>query len=111
MKSYGMTLDLKDDPEIRAKYVEYHRAVWPDVLAGLGGVGITGMKIFLHGNRLFMYLEADDYFVPERDFARYVDTGRAREWDELMRTYQQPVPGASPGDWWSEMDQVFDLDW
>ena len=111
MKTYGMALDLKDDPEIRAKYVEYHRAVWPDVLAGLGGVGITGMKIFLHGNRLFMYFETDDYFVPERDFARYMDTGRAREWDELMRTFQQPVPGASPGDWWSEMDQVFDLDW
>jgi L-rhamnose mutarotase len=106
-----MTLDLKDDPEIRSKYVEYHRAVWPDVLAGLRGVGITGMKIFVHGPRLFMYLEAEDGFVPDRDFLKYMETGRAREWDELMRTFQQPVPGASPGDWWSEMDEVFDLDW
>ena len=111
MKSYGMTLDLKDDPETKAKYVEYHRAVWPDVLAGLRGVGITRMKIYLHGTRLFMYMEAEDDFVPERDFSKYMETGRAREWDELMRTFQQPAPGASPGDWWSEMDEVFDLDW
>ena len=110
MKSYGMTLDLKDAPEIRAKYVEYHRAVWPDVLDGLRTVGITGMKIYLHGSSLFMYMEAEDDFVPERDFSKYMETGRAREWDELMRTFQQPVPGASPGDWWSEMDEVFDLD-
>ena len=106
-----MTLDLKDDSVTKAKYIEYHRAVWPDVLAGLRGVGITGMKIFLQGSRLFMYLEAEDDFVPDRDFAKYMETGRAREWDELMRTFQQPVPGASPGDWWSEMDEVFDLDW
>jgi L-rhamnose mutarotase len=106
-----MTLDLKDDPETRAKYIEYHRAVWPDVLDGLRGVGITGMKIYLHGPRLFMYMEAEDDFVPDRDFSKYMETGRAREWDELMRTFQQPVPDASPGDWWSEMDEVFDLDW
>ena len=111
MKSYGMALDLKDNQEIRDKYIEYHRAVWPDVLAGLRGVGITGMKIFLHGDRLFMYLEAEDTFVPERDFSRYMESGRAGEWDELMRTFQQPIPGAAAGDWWSEMDEVFDLNW
>ena len=111
MKSFGMTLSLKDDPGVVEKYVEYHRAVWPDVLAGLRGVGITRMKIYLHGTRLFMYMVAEDDFVPERDFSNYMEAGRAREWDELMRTFQQPVPGASQGDWWTQMGEVFDLDW
>ena len=35
MKSYGMTLNLRDDSAVIAKYKEYHRAVWPEVLAGL----------------------------------------------------------------------------
>ena len=111
MKSYGMALDLKDDPEIIERYVEYHRAVWPDVLSGLRGLGISKMKIFLHGRRLFMYMETPDDFVLARDFGRYMDTGRAREWDELMRTFQEPVPAAAPGEWWAEMREVFDVDW
>lgn len=110
MKSFGMTLNLKSDPGVVDKYVEYHKAVWPDVLAGLGGLGISRMKIFLHGLSLFMYMETADDFVPSRDFAKYMEKGRAREWDELMRTFQEPAPGAASGEWWAEMDEVFDLE-
>jgi len=69
------------------------------------------MKIFLHGRRLFMYLEASDDFDLARDFPRYMETRRAKEWDVLMRQFQEPVPGARPGEWWAAMEEVFDLDW
>ena len=111
MKSFGMTLNLKDDPDVIDKYKEHHRAVWPEVIAALKGIGITRMDIFLKGRRLFMYLEAGDDFDPGRDFPRYMESARAREWDELMRTFQEPVPGAKPGEWWASMEKVFDLDW
>ncbi len=111
MKSYGMALDLKDDPPVIAEYMEYHRAVWPDVIEEIRGLGITKMKIFLSGNRLFMYLETPDDFEPVRDFARYMETGRAKEWDELMRTFQQRAPAARPGEWWSSMEEAFDIEW
>ena len=58
MKSYAMALDLRDDAEVIERYKEYHRAVWPEVLDGLKSIGISKMKIFLHGSRLFMYLES-----------------------------------------------------
>ena len=35
----------------------------------------------------------------------------AKEWDALMRQFQEPVPGASPDDWWAAMEEVFDIDW
>ena len=57
MKSYAMALDLRDDAETIERYKEYHRAVWDEVLDGLRSIGISKMKIFLRGNRLFMYLE------------------------------------------------------
>ena len=110
MKSYAMALDLKDDPGVVEKYTEYHRAVWPEVVAGLRGVGISKMKIFLHGRRMFMYLEAPDHFDLSRDFIRYAKSERAGEWDALMRGFQEPVPGAAPGEWWAPMEEVFDLD-
>ena len=96
MRSFGVTLSLEGDPGVAEGYVEHHRAVWPDVLAGLRGLGISRMKIFLQGRCLFTYIETTDDFVPSRDFAGYMKTGRARGWDELMRTSQEPVPNAAP---------------
>ncbi len=111
MKYYAQTLNLKDDPQVIEKYKEYHRHVWPEVLTGLKKIGITRMKIFLKGRRLFMYMETKDSFQVERDFPRYIETNpRAREWDQLMRTFQEPVPEARPGEWWSPMEEVFDLE-
>ena len=109
MKSYAMTLNLKEGPGVIEKYREHHRAVWSAVLAGLRSIGISRMRIFLHGRRLFMYLEASDDFDLGRDFPRYMETDRAREWDALMREFQEPVPGAAPDDWWAPMEEVFDL--
>ena len=111
MKAFAMTLALKSGPGVVVEYTRQHRAVWPEVLQGLRGIGITKMKIFLHDHRLFMYLEAGDDFDPARDFPRYMDDPRAKKWDELMRELQEPVPGVKPGEWWAGMEEVFDLDW
>lgn len=110
MKSFAMTLDLKDDPKIIRQYTEYHTNTWPEVLDGLKGLGISNMRIFLHGRRLVMYLEAPDDFDLETDFPRYMENSpRAQEWDTLMNTFQEPVPDANPGEWWAPMTQVFNL--
>jgi L-rhamnose mutarotase len=110
MKSFAMTLNLKNDPELFVKYAEYHAETWPEVLDGLKSLEISSMKIFLHGRTLFMYLEAPDNFDLERDFPRYMESSpRAQEWDALMNTFQEPVPAAKEGEWWAPMHQVFSL--
>ncbi len=110
MRAFAMTLGLRNGPGVVEEYTRHHRAVWPEVLAGLRGIGITKMKIFLRDRRLFMYLEAGDDFDPARDFPKYMENPRAREWDDLMRGFQEPVPGAKRGEWWAGMEEVFDLD-
>ena len=42
-------------------YEEYHRAVWPEVLAAIKRVGIREYYIFRDGLDLFHYIECDDY--------------------------------------------------
>ena len=111
MKSLSMTLNLKNDAGIIEKYKEYHKAVWPEVVDDLRKIGVSKMKIFLSGRHLFMYLEVPDDFDLTRDFPRYMESPRAREWDALMRGFQQRVPEASSGEWWSSMEEVFDIDW
>lgn len=111
MRSYGLTLQLRDDPEAIARYKEHHQRVWPGVVARLRAVGVTEMKIFLTVRRLFMYIETDDQFDPARDFARINEDPISQEWDVLMRGLQERVPEARDGEWWALMEQVFDLDW
>lgn len=111
MKCYGRTLCLRADPALVESYKRYHQQVWPEVLAGIREAGITEMRIFLRGNRMFMYCETVDSFDPARDFARANASPKAQEWDRLMRTLQEPAPEAGPDEWWAEMEQVFDLNW
>ncbi|MEY3230350.1 MAG: hypothetical protein RL689_439 [Planctomycetota bacterium] len=110
MKSFAQALDLKDDPALIEAYVAHHRRVYPEVVAALRGIGITRMKIFLLGTRLFMYFEAPDTFDPGRDYQAYAADARCRAWDELMRAFQRRVPGAREGEWWAAMTEVFDLE-
>jgi L-rhamnose mutarotase len=110
MKRYARTIDLKDDPEIIVRYVEHHRAVWPEVERGLRDIGIERMLIWRLGRRLVMLMETADAFDPDRDFARYVASSpRAAEWQSLMESLQEPVPEAPPGEWWAEMELVYAL--
>jgi L-rhamnose mutarotase len=110
MKCFAQALDLKSDPALIAAYKEHHRRVWPEVTAALRRIGITRMRIFLLGHHLFMYYEAPDSFIPERDYQSYAKDARCAAWDTLMRGFQARVPEARPGDWWAPMDLVFDLE-
>jgi L-rhamnose mutarotase len=109
MPSYGMALRLRNDPEVIARYKTEHERAWPEVLARLREVGVTEMKIYLLGDRLFMYCDTVDGFDPDVDFARCSDDPTYRRWDELMRSMQRRVDEARPGEWWAMMELVFDL--
>ncbi len=111
MKTYGRTLNLKDDPAIIRSYLEHHRRVWPEVEHGLRSIGVRRMLIWILGRRLFMFMETEDSFDPERDFARYeASNPRIRQWQELMASMQEPVPEAKPGELWAEMELAYVLD-
>ena len=55
----GIHTRLKAGEESR--YEEYHRAVWPDVLAAIKRAGIREYYIFRDGLELFHYIECEDY--------------------------------------------------
>lgn len=111
MKAFGMTLGLQDDPEKIRLYREHHQNVWPEVEASLRQVGITLMRIFLLGKRLFMYMETVDEFEASRDFPKYLELDpKCKEWDSLMSTFQEKVKEAGPDEWWAVMDEVYTLE-
>ena len=110
MQEFALTINLVDDRAQIEEYKEYHRRVWPEVVAALRSVGIQDMKIFLLGRRMFMLMQAADHFQPARDFARLEQSSpRYNEWQRTMDAFQERVPEAQPGEHWAAMEKVFDL--
>lgn len=103
---------MKDDDQLINAYKAHHRQVWPSVIEALRHYGVTNVKIYLLGLRLFMYVEAVDTFILDRDFPKAAAfDADCEKWDLLMRQMQVPVPEAQPDEWWSPMELIFDMDW
>lgn len=111
MKFHAFTCNLKDDPATIARYREYHHAIWPEVAASLLATGIRRATIHLLGRRLFMLIETNDDYDPVGAVRKHWNASpRIREWEDLMRSMQERVPEAPPGDAiWVEMECIFEL--
>jgi len=105
-----LALDLQGDPELISAYEQYHRQVWPEVLAHLRRQGVLELEIFRLGTRMVMLMETDDaVFNPERMAAAERDDPRLREWEELMWRFQKATPWTPEGVKWTPMQRLFRL--
>jgi L-rhamnose mutarotase len=110
MNRHVLTVNLKDDPAAIAAYRRYHADVWPEVVESLQRVGVRELDIHLLGRRLVMIVELDDGLDFERVFATHrASNARVAEWEALMRSLQEPVEAAEPGEWWAIMEPLFHL--
>ena len=63
----GLHTRLK--PGVEERYEEYHRNVWPEVLAANHRVGVTKYVIYRDGLDLFHYIECADFDRAVADLA------------------------------------------
>ncbi len=111
MKHYCLALDLVDDPALIAEYENWHKKEngWPEITKSITDSGITDMKIYRTGNRLFMIMETDDSFSFDHKAAMDNANPKVKEWEQLMWKFQQPMPWAKNGEKWILMDKIFQL--
>jgi L-rhamnose mutarotase len=110
MRTYCLTLDLINDPELIREYEKYHQKIWPEIYASIKSSGIEKMQIYRFSNRLVMRMEVSDTFSFEYKAAIDAENERVQEWEKLMWKYQQALPGAKPGEKWMLMNQIFELE-
>ena len=104
-----LMLDLRDDPELIARYEAHHRAVWPEVLAHLQRHGVASMQIYRLGTRMTMVMETDDaVFDLQALRAAEASEPKLQEWEALMWTLQAPTPWTPAGQKWTAMQGLFD---
>jgi L-rhamnose mutarotase len=105
-----LTVDLRDDPVVIEAYKAHHRRVWPEVLSSLRSAGLVDLQIYMLGRRLVMLVDLQEGLDVRRAFAAHVASHpRVAEWEALMKSMQQPVPGSPAGEWWAAMQPVFHL--
>ena len=111
VKRYCQTLDLKEDPELIARYRACHSAarMWPEILAGIREVGILEMEIYLLGSRLCMIVETPLDFGWEEAMARLATLPRQAEWEDFVARFQACRPGAASGEKWQLMERMSHL--
>ncbi len=79
MQRIAFMMRIKDGHE--EQYREYHRHVWPDMLAALQQAGCHNYSIYARGQDLFAYMEVND-------FAQFLATMNANaantRWQQMM---------------------------
>jgi L-rhamnose mutarotase len=109
MKRFCLALDLKDDAQAIAQYEAYHQSVWPEIIESIKNSGIENMTIYRVHNRLIMLIEAHDDFSFEQKAAQDAQNSKVQEWENLMDTFQQRIPGTPEGAKWALAEPIFNL--
>ena len=111
VKRYCQTLDLKDDPQLIAQYIEAHSRYksWLEIREGIREVGILEMEIYILGNRLFMIVETPLDFEWEKAMARLATLPRQEEWEAYVAIFQDCKPGSTSNQKWQLMERIFYL--
>jgi len=109
-RRFCFTLDLKNDVQLIAEYRRYHERVWPEITESIRNSGIEDMEIYLLGTRMFMIMEVNDSFSFDKKERADQNNAKVQEWEELMWTFQQPLPEAKAGEKWLRMERIFKLE-
>ncbi|CAD0002396.1 L-rhamnose mutarotase [Flavobacterium salmonis] len=111
-KKICYTCDLVDNPELIEEYKKYHskEKTWPEITKSIRDSGIINMEIYLLANRLFMIIEVDVNYTPERKQKMDEANPKVQEWENLMWKFQQAPPGAKDGEKWLPMEQIYKLE-
>lgn len=111
VKRYCQTMDLKDNPELIAKYKRCHSQAeaWPEIRAGIRSVGILEMEIYIIENHLFMIVETAPDFDWDSAWAKLATLPRQAEWEEYVSAFQLCEANASSTQKWRLMDRMFYL--
>ena len=106
-KRFCLALDLKNDPQLIAEYLNHHAAenCWQEISAGIKKSGIEIMDIYHTDNRLFMICEMPVEVDFDEAWQKMGTYERQAEWGALMSKFQQALPGHKLE--WVKMNKVY----
>ena len=111
MKRYVQMMDLRDNPELIAKYKQAHseEGSWKEILDGIRSVGILEMEIYILDNHLVMIVDAPLDFNWDEAMARLATLPRQEEWEQYVAQFQNCDANATSDEKWKMTERMFYL--
>lgn len=108
-RRFCLTLDLQDDPKLIAEYKRHHKHVWPEIINSIRECGVDDIEIYLLGTRMFMIMDVEEGFSLAAKAQADRENAKVQQWEQLMSTFQRPLPQAQAGEKWLPMERIFKL--
>jgi hypothetical protein len=110
-KRYCQFLEIKDNPELIAKYKECHskEGHWKEIPEGIRSVGILEMEMYIYGNKVFMIVDTEADFEWDKAMAKLATLPRQAEWEAFVAELQGCDPNATSDQKWQLMERMFYL--
>lgn len=111
IKRYCRYLELRNDPELIAKYRDCHSKAnsWPEIRQGIREVGILEMEIYIFANHLFMIVETPIDFDWDEAMDRLSTLPRQQEWENYVAVFQDCKENSTGAEKWQMMERMFYL--
>ena len=111
VKRYCQMLELKNEPELIARYRRAHskEESWKEIRDGIRQVGILEMEIYIKDNRLMMIVETPLDFNWDEAMGRLATLPRQAEWEAFVAQFQQCEVNATSDEKWQMMERMFYL--
>ena len=109
MKRYCLALDLKNDPLLIGKYIDYHKDVCHEISKSIKDSGIVDMQIYNLIDRLFMIIETEDDFSFEKKKKMDSQNPYVIKWEQMMSKFQKPILINDDGEKWILMEKIYEL--
>lgn len=101
-------VQIKPGEDKLKEYLEYHRAVWPEVERGFEKAGYRQIQLLRSRHTVVMIIkvpEGADLEAMGKKAEAY--NPRCAEWNRLMNGYQEGVPGTAPGQTWTAAERFY----
>ena len=110
-KRYVQILELRDNPEMIAKYRELHseKSSWKEVRDGIRQVGILEMELYILGTKVVMIVDTPVDFDWQQAMDRLATLPRQAEWEATVAKMQGCDEHARSDEKWQMMERFFHL--
>lgn len=106
MSRVGFLFRIK--PELKQEYKKAHDEIWPEMIEGMGKVGIRNYSIYFRKDGLlFAYLEVDDF---EKSMSEFSKTDANERWQKYMDKYFVKEDKSILGPEIEMLEEVFHMD-
>ena len=103
-KNIILTANLVKDEKLQNEYLQYHKTQfkeWPEVAQGFCNANFQQLLVFKNERQLMLVISIPkDGNLDELNPKTTENNLKVVQWNELMKKYQEGIPGTKPGEVW-----------